>query len=75
MPASPLLLRPERAPETGSSQLSERTDLTLFNGTGGFTAPTFTTNGGGNSTIQYDSLAVSRAMGAVGAASGGMREY
>lgn len=45
------------------------------NGTGGFTAPTFTTNGGGNSTLQYDSLAVSRAMGAVGAASGGMREY
>lgn len=45
------------------------------NGTGGFTAPTFTTNGGGNSTLQYDSVAVARAMGAIGAASGGVREY
>jgi hypothetical protein len=44
-------------------------------GTGGFTAPTFTTNGGGSSTMQYDSLAVSRALGAIGAASGGVREY
>ncbi|MDT4967862.1 MAG: hypothetical protein QOJ64_2599 [Acidobacteriota bacterium] len=45
------------------------------NGTGGFTSPTFNTNGGGNSTLQYDSLAVSRAMGAVGASVGGIREY
>ncbi|MDT5063024.1 MAG: hypothetical protein QOH63_3483 [Acidobacteriota bacterium] len=45
------------------------------NGTGGFTAPTFNTNGGGNSTMQYDSLAVSRAMGAVGTTVGGIREY
>jgi hypothetical protein len=45
------------------------------NGTGGFTAPVFNTNGGGNSTMQYDSLAVSRAMGAVGTTVGGIREY
>ncbi|HWT00448.1 MAG TPA: hypothetical protein VN256_09385 [Pyrinomonadaceae bacterium] len=45
------------------------------NGTGGFTAPTYTTDGGGDSTFQYDSLAVSRALGAIGAASGGVREY
>ncbi|HYG80992.1 MAG TPA: hypothetical protein VD861_11425, partial [Pyrinomonadaceae bacterium] len=45
------------------------------NGTGGFTAPTFTTNGGGDAKLQYDSLAVSRALGAIGAASGGVREY
>jgi len=45
------------------------------NGTGGFTAPYFNTNGGGNSTLQYDSLAVSRAMGAVGTVVGGVREY
>jgi hypothetical protein len=45
------------------------------NGTGGFTAPSFNTNGGGNSTLQYDSLAVSRAMGAVGTTVGGIREY
>jgi hypothetical protein len=32
---------------------------------GGFEAPTFFTDGGGNSTLQYDSKAVSDAMGAV----------
>jgi len=45
------------------------------NGTGGFTAPYFNTNGGGNSTMQYDSLAVSRAMVAAGTTVGGIREY
>ncbi|HKR01181.1 MAG TPA: hypothetical protein VJT09_10935, partial [Pyrinomonadaceae bacterium] len=45
------------------------------NGNGGFTAPSFNTNGGGNSKMQYDSLAVSRAMGAIGTVSGGVREY
>lgn len=44
-------------------------------GTGGFLAPEYTTSGGGNSTLQYDSLAVSRATGALGAVSGGMREF
>jgi hypothetical protein len=44
-------------------------------GTGGFTAPVFNTNGGGNSKLQYDSLAVARAMGAIGASPGGVREY
>ncbi|HUQ34328.1 MAG TPA: hypothetical protein VM095_19560 [Pyrinomonadaceae bacterium] len=44
-------------------------------GTGGFTAPIFNTNGGGNSNLQYDSLAVARAMGAIGASPGGVREY
>jgi hypothetical protein len=42
---------------------------------GGFTAPAFNTNGGGNSTMQYDSLAVSRALGAIGVAPGGIREF
>ena len=41
---------------------------------GNFTAPTFNTNGGGNSTVQYDSSAVS-----MGVASGmnvsGIREF
>jgi hypothetical protein len=47
-----------------------------FNRTSGnFTAPSFITNGGGNSTLQYDSLAVSRAMGAIGVAPGGIREF
>jgi hypothetical protein len=42
---------------------------------GDFGAPSFKTNGGGTSLIQYDSLAVSRALGAIGAAPGGIREY
>ena len=35
--------------------------IAKFDATGGFLAPTFTTNGGGNSTIQYDSNAVAEA--------------
>jgi hypothetical protein len=51
--------------------------IASFNRTSGnFTAPTFNTaNGGGDSTIQYDSLAVSRAMSAIGATPGGIREF
>jgi hypothetical protein len=41
---------------------------------GGFTAPTFLTNGGGNSTIQYDSSALSSAIGS-GANVSGIREF
>ena len=41
---------------------------------GGFLAPTFTTNGGGNSTIQYDSQSISRAIGA-GTNVSGIREF
>ena len=38
--------------------------IAAFNRTAGnFTAPTFHTNGGGNSTIQYDSTALSNAIG------------
>ena len=35
-------------------------------GNGGFTAPTFLTDGGGTSTMQYDSLAVSQALNLAG---------
>lgn len=45
------------------------------NGTGGFLAPTFTTSGGGNSTIQYDSEAVNRALNLSGPLVMGVREY
>jgi hypothetical protein len=45
------------------------------NGSGGFTAPTFTTGGGGDAGFQYDSLAVSRALSAIGAAPRGVREF
>ncbi len=41
---------------------------------GGFTAPTFNTNGGGNSTIQYDSQALSNALGS-GTNVSGIREF
>jgi hypothetical protein len=41
---------------------------------GGFTAPTFHTNGGGNSTIQYDSSAVTTAIGS-GSNVSGIREF
>ncbi|HXQ69754.1 MAG TPA: hypothetical protein VN844_04685 [Pyrinomonadaceae bacterium] len=45
------------------------------NGTGGFLAPSFTTAGGGNATIQYDSVAVSRALNMSGPLVMGVREY
>ena len=41
---------------------------------GNFTAPTFQTNGGGNSTIQYDSAALSNAIGS-GTNVSGIREF
>lgn len=44
-------------------------------GTGGFLAPSFTTNGGGNSTIQYDSEAVRKALNLPGPVVMGVREF
>jgi hypothetical protein len=41
---------------------------------GGFLAPTFNTNGGGNSTIQYDSQSVNRALRS-GSTVSGIREF
>ncbi len=40
-----------------------------------FLAPTFDTNGGGNSTVQYDSTEVNRAMNSLGNRLLGMREF
>jgi hypothetical protein len=49
--------------------------IAAFNRTaGGFTAPTFKTNGGGNSTIQYDSAALNSAL-ASGQNVSGIREF
>jgi hypothetical protein len=45
------------------------------NGSGGFLAPSFTTNGAGTSTIQYDSDAVRRALDLSGPLVLGVREY
>jgi len=44
-------------------------------GPGGFLAPTFNTNGGGTSTMQYDSIAVRKALNATGPRVWGVREY
>jgi hypothetical protein len=41
---------------------------------GNFTAPTFNTNGGGNSTIQYDSSALKTGIGS-GTNVSGFREF
>ena len=49
--------------------------LSAFNRTsGGFTTPTFSTNGGGNSTIQYDSSALNMGIGSATNVSG-IREF
>ncbi len=49
--------------------------IAAFNRTaGGFTAPSFHTNGGGNSTIQYDSAALATALGS-GTNVSGIREF
>ena len=45
------------------------------NGTGGFLGPIFNTNGGGNSTIQYDSSAVRKALNLGGPLVQGVREF
>ncbi|HKU73620.1 MAG TPA: hypothetical protein VJR02_06860 [Pyrinomonadaceae bacterium] len=45
------------------------------NGTGGFLAPSFTTNGAGTSTVQYDSTAVRRALNLGGPLVQGVREF
>ena len=42
---------------------------------GPFLSPTFNTNGGGNSTMQYDSDAVRKALNASGPRVWGVREY
>lgn len=45
----------------GDGVISGGIVIAKFGATGGFLAPTFTTNGGGNSTIQYNSDAVGEA--------------
>jgi hypothetical protein len=45
----------------GNGTISGGIVIAKFGATGGFLAPTFTTDGGGNSTIQYDSNAVANA--------------
>jgi hypothetical protein len=46
-----------------------------LNGNGGFLAPSFTTNGAGTSTIQYDSQTIRQALNVAGPLVVGVREY
>ncbi|MFY9622344.1 MAG: pilus assembly PilX N-terminal domain-containing protein [Pyrinomonadaceae bacterium] len=46
-----------------------------FNATGGFLPPFFDTNGGGNSTMKYDSVALRQAMNTTGPRVLGIHEY
>ena len=46
-----------------------------FNATGGFLPPFFNTNGGGNSTMKYDSTALRQALNAAGPRVLGIHEY
>lgn len=59
----------------GSGEILGGITIAAFGRTsGGFTAPTFHTNGGGNSTIQYDSSALNTAV-ASGTNVSGIREF
>jgi hypothetical protein len=59
----------------GNGEILGGITIASFDRTSGdFLTPTFTTNGGGNSTIQYDSVSVSRALVSVSYVSG-VREF
>ena len=59
----------------GNGEIFGGITIAAFNRTaGGFTAPSFHTNGGGNSTIQYDSAALATALGS-GTNVSGIREF
>jgi hypothetical protein len=59
----------------GNGEILGGITVAAFNRTAGnFTAPTFHTNGGGNSNVQYDSLALANAIGS-GTNVSGIREF
>jgi hypothetical protein len=59
----------------GNGEIFGGITIAAFNRTaGGFTAPSFHTNGGGNSTVQYDSAALGTALGS-GTNVSGIREF
>jgi hypothetical protein len=59
----------------GNGEIYGAISVARFNSTGGFLAPIFNTNGGGTSTLQYDSLAVAEALGLSGPRVAGVHEY
>jgi len=59
----------------GNGDIFGGVTIAAFNRTsGGFTSPTFHTDGGGNSTIQYDSSALNMGIGSANNVSG-IREF
>jgi hypothetical protein len=59
----------------GNGEIYGAISVASFNSTGGFLAPTFTTNGGGTSKLQYDSLAVANALALSGPRVMGVHEF
>lgn len=59
----------------GNGEIHGAMSVASFGATGGFTAPSFNTNGGGNSTMQYDSVAVRQALNVAAPRVMGVHEY
>ncbi len=59
----------------GNGDIYGAVTVARFGSTGGFLAPTFSTNGGGNSLMQYDSAAIRKALNAMGLRILGVHEY
>ena len=59
----------------GSGNIYGAISVARFNSTGGFLAPSFTTNGGGTALMQYDSDAVRAALNVAGPQVLGVHEY
>lgn len=59
----------------GNGEIYGAISVARFNSTGGFLAPTFNTNGAGNSTMQYDSNALRRALNLSGPRVQGVHEF
>lgn len=59
----------------GNGDIYGAITVARFNSTGGFLPPTFNTNGGGNSTLQYDSNALRRALNLSGPRVQGVHEF
>ena len=71
----PTRLRLVEVAGQGNGDILGGITIARFNRTsGGFLAPTFTTSGGGNSNVQYDSQSVSRGIGS-GTNVSGVREF
>jgi len=59
----------------GAGEIYGAVAVARFNATGGFLPPFFDTNGGGTSTMKYDSSALRQALNAAGPRVLGIHEY